>query len=84
MMANQRTNPKDTFLNPNIPSDTYAPVKDNLGSLTLEGKLVTPGIADARVDTVRGFVIVTTADAEACAAIALIYYEMFMPLSIFH
>ena len=44
--------------------DTYASVKENLGSLTVEGKLVTPGIADARVDTVRGSVIVTTADAK--------------------
>ena len=44
--------------------DTYAPVKENLGSLTVEGKLVTPGIADARVDTARGSVIVTTVDAK--------------------
>ena len=43
--------------------DTYAPVRDNLGSLTVEGKLVTPGIADARIDTIRGSVVVTTADA---------------------
>nr|AFQ23784.1 esterase [uncultured bacterium] len=43
--------------------DTYAPVSDNLGSLDITGKLVTPGFADARVDTVRGSVIVTTADA---------------------
>lgn len=47
--------------------DTYASVKENLGSLTVESKLVTPGIADARVDTVRGSVIVTTADAELYA-----------------
>lgn len=47
--------------------DTYAPVKENLGSLTVEGKLVTPGIADARVDTVRGAVIVTTVDAKLYA-----------------
>lgn len=47
--------------------DTYAPVKDNLGSLTVEGKLVTPGIADARVDTVRGSVMVTTVDAPTYA-----------------
>ena len=40
--------------------DTPASVKDNLGSLTVEGKLVTPGIADARVDTVRGSVVVST------------------------
>ena len=47
--------------------DTYASVKENLGSLTVEGKLVTPGIADARVDTVRGSVVVTTADAKLYA-----------------
>ena len=47
--------------------DTYAPVKENLGSLTVEGKLVVPGIADARVDTVRGSVIVTTVDAKLYA-----------------
>ena len=40
------------------------PVKENLGSLTVEGKLVVPGIADARVDTVRGSVVVTTVDAK--------------------
>jgi hypothetical protein len=44
--------------------NTYAPVKENLGSLTVEGKLVVPGIADARVDTVRGSVVVTTVDAK--------------------
>jgi len=47
--------------------DTYASVKENLGSLTYDGKLVTPGIADARVDTVRGSVIVTTADPKLYA-----------------
>ena len=47
--------------------DTYASVKENLGSLTVEGKLVTPGIADARVDTVRGCVVVTTANAKLYA-----------------
>lgn len=47
--------------------DTYASVKENLGSLTVEGKLVSPGIADARVDTVRGSVIVTTVDANLYA-----------------
>ena len=47
--------------------DTYADVKENLGSLTVDGKLVTPGIADARVDTVRGSVVVTTADAKLYA-----------------
>ena len=47
--------------------DTYADVKENLGSLTVDGKLVTPGIADARVDTVHGSVVVTTADAKLYA-----------------
>ena len=46
---------------------TYASAKENLGSLTVEGKLVTPGIADARVDTVRGSVVVTTVDAKLYA-----------------
>ena len=46
---------------------TYAPVTENLGSLTVTGELVTPGIADACVDTVRGAVIVTTADAKLYA-----------------
>ena len=40
--------------------DTPASVKENLGSLTYDGKLVTPGIADARVDTARGSVVVST------------------------
>lgn len=40
--------------------DTPASVKENLGSLTYDGKLVTPGIADARVDTVRGSVVVSS------------------------
>ena len=44
--------------------DTYAPAKDNLGSLDIEGKLVAPGFADARVDLVRGSVVVTTADTK--------------------
>ena len=47
--------------------DTPADVKENLGSLTVEGKLVTPGIADARVDTVRGSVVVSTVDAKLYA-----------------
>jgi hypothetical protein len=48
--------------------DTYAPAKDNLGSLDNNtGKIVTPGIADARVDTVRGSVIVTTVSPEEYA-----------------
>ena len=46
---------------------TYAPVTENLGSLTVTGELVTPGIADACIDTVRGSVIVTTADAKLYA-----------------
>lgn len=47
--------------------DTYADVKENLGTLTVEGKIVTPGIADARVDTVRGSVVVSTADPKLYA-----------------
>ena len=47
--------------------DTYASTKENLGSLTFDGKLVTPGFADARVDTVRGSVVVTTVDAKLYA-----------------
>ena len=60
--------------------DTYADVKENLGSLTVEGKLVTPGIADARVDTARGSVVVTTADAKLYA-IPADGAEMFGPES---
>ena len=43
--------------------DTYAPVEDNLGSLNYEtASIDVPGIADARVDTERGVVVVTTVD----------------------
>lgn len=61
--------------------DTYAPVKDNLGSLTVEGKLVTPGIADARVDTVRGSVIVTTIEKPELYAIPADAADLFGPES---
>lgn len=48
--------------------DTYASAKDNLGSLdNMTGKITAPGIADARVDTLRGSVIVTTAEAKSHA-----------------
>ena len=47
--------------------DTYASAKENLGSLTVDGKIVVPGVADARVDTVRGSVVVTTADPKLYA-----------------
>ena len=47
--------------------DTYASAKENLGSLTVDGKLVVPGVADARVDTVRGSIVVTTADPKLYA-----------------
>lgn len=47
--------------------DTYAPVSENLGSLTVTGELVCPGIADACIDTERGSVIVTTVDAKLYA-----------------
>ena len=48
--------------------DTYAPAKDNLGSLDeMTGRVIVPGIVDARVDTVRGSVVVTTAAAKPFA-----------------
>ena len=48
--------------------DTYAPAKDNLGSLDdMTGKMIIPGIVDARVDTIRGSVVVTTAEAKPFA-----------------
>ena len=45
--------------------DTYAPAKDNLGSLM--GEIIIPGLVDARVDTIRGSVVVTTAEAKPFA-----------------
>ena len=59
--------------------DTHADVKANLGSLTVEGKLVTPGLADARVDTVRGSVVVTTIADPKLYAIPAEESEMFGP-----
>ena len=48
--------------------DTYASAKDNLGSLDeMTGRVIVPGIVDARVDTVRGSVVVTTAAAKPFA-----------------
>ena len=61
--------------------DTYASVKENLGSLTFEGKLVTPGIADARIDTVRGAVIVTTIEKPELYAIPADSVTLFGPES---
>ncbi len=61
--------------------DTYADVKENLGSLTYDGKLVTPGIADARVDTVRGSVVVTTIADKKLYAIPADGAAMFGPES---
>jgi len=61
--------------------DTYASVKENLGSLTYDGKLVTPGIADARVDTVRGSVVVSTIADTKLYAIPADGAEMFGPES---
>ena len=61
--------------------DTYADVKENLGSLTYDGKFVTPGIADARVDTVRGSVVVTTIADKALYAIPADGAQMFGPES---
>jgi hypothetical protein len=61
--------------------DTYASVKENLGSLTVEGALVTPGIADARVDTVRGSVVVTSIKKPELYAIPADGAQMFGPES---
>ena len=61
--------------------DTYASTKENLGSLTFDGKLVTPGFADARVDTVRGSVVVTTIDKPELYVIPADGAEMFGPQS---
>ena len=61
--------------------DTYADVKENLGSLNVEGKLVTPGLADARVDTVRGSVVVTTIANKELYAIPADGAVMFGPES---
>lgn len=49
--------------------DTYAPASDNLGSLSFvhgeeTGTLTVPGIADAKLDTVRGTVMCSTVDAD--------------------
>ena len=60
---------------------TYADVKENLGSLTVEGKIVVPGIADARVDTVRGSVVVTTIEKPELYAIPADGAKMFGPES---
>ena len=61
--------------------DTPASVKENLGSLTVEGKLVTPGIADARVDTVRGSVVVSSIAQKELYAIPADGAAMFGPES---
>lgn len=61
--------------------DTYASVKENLGSLTVEGALVTPGIADARVDTVRGSVVVSSIKKPELYAIPADGAQMFGPES---
>ena len=60
--------------------DTYAPAKDNLGSLDeMTGKITVPGIADARVDTVRGSVVVTTAEAKPFAINEPVAVPLFGP-----
>ena len=61
--------------------DTPASVKENLGSLTYDGKLVTPGIADARVDTVRGSVVVSSIAEKELYAIPADGAAMFGPES---
>jgi hypothetical protein len=61
--------------------DTPASVNENLGSLTYDGKLVTPGIADARVDTVRGSVVVSSIAEKELYAIPADGAVMFGPES---
>lgn len=61
--------------------DTYASVKENLGSLDVEGNLVTPGMADARVDVERGAVIVTTIEKPELYAIPADAAALFGPES---
>ena len=61
--------------------DTPATVKENLGSLTYDGKLVTPGIADARVDTVRGSLVVSSIAEKELYAIPADGAAMFGPES---
>ena len=61
--------------------DTYASVKENLGSLDVEGNLVTPGMADARVDVDRGAVIVTTIEKPELYAIPADAAALFGPES---
>lgn len=61
--------------------DTYAPVEENLGSLTYDGQLVVPGIADARVDTARGSVVVSTIAEPVLYAIPGEAAQMFGPES---
>ena len=61
--------------------DTPATVKENLGSLTYDGKLVIPGIADARVDTVRGSVVVSSIEKPELYAIPADGAVMFGPQS---
>ena len=61
--------------------DTPATVKENLGSLTYDGKLVTPGIADARVDTVRGSVVVSSITEKELYAVPADGAAMFGPES---
>ena len=62
--------------------DTYAPAKDNLGTLDeMTGKVIVPGIVDARVDTVRGSVVVSTIADTKLYAIPADGAEMFGPES---
>ncbi|MBO4871355.1 MAG: DUF3089 domain-containing protein [Muribaculaceae bacterium] len=62
---NMEVLPGEVSINPiNWRRDTtYAPASSNLGSINnTTGKITVPGIADARLDTDRGVVVVTTAD----------------------
>jgi hypothetical protein len=46
--------------------ETPAGVEENLGSI-VDGEIVVPGIADARLDAARGSVIITSVDPEVFA-----------------
>ena len=57
------------------------PLSRRISVLTVEGQLVTPGIADARVDTVRGSVVVTSIKKPELYAIPADGAAMFGPES---
>ena len=54
-------------------TEKYAPKKDNLGSLDEKTlKIITPGVADAKIDKKKGAIICSTVDEES--------YEIKLPL----